>query len=604
MAKIALVLATNYEKVKPVFSNQYLWCFIGKNIDLRNRISKKFSEKRRFHVKDRLHKIAEEFRKPYLEFVADLGSQQDRPLYWWASRFASKSPFQTDFFLLLCYKILVKRLIDEFLKRQQNLYMFIEDPWLFFDLKREYKSKNIIFIGNKYAIYREKLFFIAKGIFYRVLLIAYLIISKSLTILFFKRKIDLNESNKVVGILSFAEERAFTADNEYKDPYTGDLSQFLKKNGFQVIRPILINIPIKLIRKVCSCKSNLWPLINDFKIQDLKNIFKYWKLEIKQDPILKGYTLSTLLKREQLEEFSKVGFNRYLILFNIVKRFLSRKYCSALIYLYENQPWEKIVCMAAKEVGNIKLIGYQHSTIPKFLLMYFLGKKEAEFIPLPDRIITNSYFHKSLLEKSNYPKNKLTVGGSWRYEYLFENSKFSISIRKDAKNIRVLVALPVNKDEAKMILETIYRACSNNDKELKLTFLIKAHPDIPLNKLKLDIHKINNFNFINDPLYKVIKEADIVISSGTPSVEALYCGKNIIRIIPETMLDLDPLSGLGISQVLTCYDESEFKEKILIAVQKIKNNAVEYKKPIEFFEKVKPEVWIKELSDQNVSETQ
>lgn len=99
------------DEVSNVLAEDGQWCYLGKDVVARRKISRVLGEKRRFLLTDRLHGIATKLRQPFLDYIAELGRTQRNSVIWWASRFASKSPFQTDFFLLVCYKALATELI-------------------------------------------------------------------------------------------------------------------------------------------------------------------------------------------------------------------------------------------------------------------------------------------------------------------------------------------------------------------------------------------------------------------------------------------------------------------------------------------------------------
>lgn len=575
------------------------WCYIGKNAIEREKIAGTIGEDKRFYLKDRLHRIAEEFRQPYLDFVAGLGKHQKNALSWWSSRFASKSPLQTDFFLLLCYRVLIDNVIKEFTKKKQSIGIFVEDPWIFFDLKDTYsKRENISFSGNRCALYARSLFFLIRGFLFRIFLLIYLSLGKFLVLHYLRKRkpIVARREYRSVGIMSYGEERAFSSDG-YEDPYTGKLSDFLKANGIPTMRLVLPSFPLSLSKKIGKIGDIAWPLILEVSARDLVEIIRYWCPSFPSSNLtINNYDVHFLLKREMLEEFSMMGFNRCLIFYRVMSRFLRRNWCYALIYLYENQPWEKIFCMAARDAGNVKLIGYQHSTIPRFLLMYFMGNGEGEIMPLPHKVLTNGNFTtQRLMEEGNYPAGKILQGGSWRYAYLLDVETPCIS-RQDSGSINVLVALSIDKSMANLLLSSLVLSFPDGGRSLGIQFCIKPHPDVPLSKLHVSHPGFGNFRVTDKPFRVLLEEMDIVVSSGSAGLEATLYGRKVVRIVYENIIDSDPLAGVKMPNVVHCFTE-DVKQGIIEMRDELEiptNYIHDFKK--DFFDRINTEVWLRQLA--------
>lgn len=585
------------KKVKKILQRDIKWCYVGKDISIRENISNVLGKENRFYLKNRLNKIAEEFSQPYLDFVSELGRLQDNKLHWWASRFASKSPYQTDFYLLFCYEVLVSRLIAEFVNKQQNICIFIEDNWLFFSIVTRYKvSENILFLGNCLKIFCDVFLLICRGVIYRILVAGRLFTLWLIAFLYYgnRKPIYVQQGLSTVGIISYAEGRALTSGN-FIDYYTGGLSEFLETNNRKVLRPLFLLFPISLIRKIKRLRGTLWPLILDVCITDFLQILKYWKPEINSGKacVIGEFSVRLLLKREILDEFSKTGFNLYLIYHRVLKRFFRKNWCHAITYLFENQPLEKIMCLAARDAGKVKLVGYQHSSVFKFLFSYFFGEGEKEFIPLPDKIIVNGNNAYNILRKEGYPFEKLEIGGAWRYAYLFDEVEKKKNFTNPAK-VNLLVLLPVSKHISEFVVEAMIQYYVKN-KDIRI--LIKPHPLMPIEKLNIKQEQIADFKLVNKPLNEIINEFQVALYCNTTAgVESFFYGKIVIRVLLENYIDVDPMAGFDASEIIQCY-EDELSEKIDAAVLKAQNPNIDggRSNPERFFSKVVPSVWLQAL---------
>lgn len=596
-----MIIISSYNKLKKVkrfLRNDTKWCYVGKDICIREKISETLGKGNRFYLKDRLNKVAEEFSQPYLDFVANMGMCQRNKLQWWASRFASKSPYQTDFYLLFCYEVLVNRLITEFVDKKQDICVFIEDNWLFFSIVTRYKtSEGPLFFGNYLKVFQDGILLVCRGIICRALLAVRLFLLWFVVFLNYENKkpVRVQQGGNIIGIFSHAEERALDS-NKFVDHYTCGLSEFLEGNNTKVLRPLFLLFPVSLFKKINKFSDTLWPLILDVRITDFLQILRYWKPEINSGKacVIGEFSVRLLLKREILDEFSKTGFNLYLILFKVMKRFFSRKWCSVLIYLFENQPIEKIMCLAAKDAGGVKLVGYQHSSVFKFLFSYFLGEGEREFIPLPDKIIVNGNNALNLLKEEGYPLERIAVGGAWRYTYLFENIKQRMS-SKNSDMVGLLVLLPVSKHISEFVIDAIVQYYSKNS-EIKI--LIKPHPLMPLERLSVKKEQLDIFEITNKPLHDVMKDCQIVLYCNTTAgIESFFYGKIVIRLLLENYIDVDPLAGFDAPEIIQSY-EDDLSEKIEEAIRKVKNPDIRNSAGSleRFFSKVAPNVWLQTLN--------
>ncbi len=601
---IIIALPDTRKKIMKLPNKAVNWCYIGKNIDIREKFVDVLGKENKLYLKDKLHKVAEELRQPFLDFVSDIGKLQNDKRNWWASRFASKSPFQTDFFLLLCYEKLIEKIIQEFDDKMESICIIVEDPWLFTQLKRiNFKNQKIVFIGHPYLL-RKKFLWLIRGITYRLMLLLYLITQKWITYYFYTREIldAIRKKGKTVALLSYIDESTFSnKENKYKDKYlSGDMEDFLSSKGIAVVRLSYLQFPLKLISKCRTSTNTIWPLILDLKLKEMiVSILAWWQ------PKIRDYTkifvndtpIDILFQRERWMEFGLMVFNLNLMYYYCISNFFSKGWCKVLVYTFENQPFEKMICMAGDNYPNIKLIGYRNSHSPWFYLSLFLGKGEYEAVPLPDRIITmGNHTFRTFYEKGGYAESILRNGGAWRYTYLWKND-FKIQLTKEPKT--VLVATPIDPLIAKALLLDLKRAFHNTYIDIK--FLIKCHPSTPFSSLKIEMYN-NLFHIVNDSIEQLFDTVETVIyTTSTVGIESLVKGKKVIRFIPENLVTADPLDGITSDLYFTCY-EGDCLSVILNALQSTitekKKTAITQLK-CDYFDKVNHDLWLKEISTSN-----
>lgn len=600
---IIVTLLNKIEKIKYLLNDnpEAKWCYIGKEVAKREKIANIFGLERRFYLKERLHKIAEKLRQPYLDFVAALGERQEDQLNWWASRFASKSNFQTDFFLLLCYKALVIELVQE-MASKEGLVIFIEDPWLFVDLQNVNNSvtrqKNVKFLGYS-NIFLNKFFYFTKGVIYRFLLTGWFVMAKLLMRYYHngRKPKALEIKNSAVCILNPAEMRAFK-DGLYVNNYMPGLTKLYERNGIPHFHLYPLPFPLSTARYVGRNKEILWPLINDAKFSSLaKRIFKYWKPSLNHNVLddINGYQISLLLERERWFEFSSVGFNLQLILLDALNYFFRKKWCNTIIYIFENQPWEKMLCMSAQR-NDIKSFGYQHSSIWKFFLSQFAGKRESSFMPLPHKIITAGSYFAQLYKEGGIPEEKIAVGGAWRYSPLLNNVQNNGFLKRDNNSkIVIIVSLPIYISISKSMLKNISNMISNNHLNKGVELWLKPHTASSVSKLNILNDFPCEYRVVNEPFYELLKCVDIVISSASTSgLEAFLYGKKVIFYVPENFIPTGALFDIKEKGIYKWYEGEEFDINFLKKHLSISENIEEIKR--KYFDEINEETWLKFIS--------
>ncbi len=581
-------------KIKKIMKPGTEWCYLGKNVEKRKKISGILGEGKRFYLKDRLHLISERFRQPYIDLIAEFGKKQKNQLNWWAGKFASKSHLQTDFFLLFCYKVLAIELIRS-RPEGKELIIFIEDPWLFADVKNICGGRNIKFFGITNFLFLKS-FLILRGIVCRLLLLAWIIIARGLAYFYHtgKKPAALERGESAVGIINPAEPRCFK-DGRYTDNYMPGLADFYREQNIPFFYIYLLRYPLSTAKYIGKNKEILWSVILDtIFFNALKRVFEYW------NPVSNGisrylgeYDIGFLLDREKKLEFSSAGFNVHLILHDTLDSFFKKKWCASVIYIFENQPWEKMLCMAARK-NNIRLVGYQHSAISRFYLSQFIGKRERFFVPLPDKLITAGEHSANLYREGGMPEDKIFISGAWRYLHLIDNSASPSFRDEDFKQKPlILIALCPDIFVSKSMLENIYKSITKKGLDKKVDFWIKPHPGNTINELKKVSKLISRYPVTNESFKALLKKMDIVISSASVSgLEVFLYGKKVILYIPENMLAADPLLDIDHERIYKWYEGEDIDTGSLENIPPILDvdnlNALKAK----YFSAVKREVWL------------
>lgn len=535
MAEIIITDLSKPYTYKHKIKQGWQWAYMGKNIPERERIASILGNECRYLYADELKEISYRYKQKFLDWVSAIGKQYSKPIFWWTTRLASKSTFQTDFYLLFCYLVLLRKWSDQ---KNKKLIIFIEDAFLLEAAKDNLKSPNndnIFFNISRYYYIKQYSYLTIRF----MLIPSYFLIKYTIYYLLnwiLKRKYKKEFLFKTdVLIHTWVEHRSFKNNKNFSDFYFGNLYSIYNEHAYKVATLSQFKLDRRLLKRSYQFK-NILPLsyFMSFKTV-LKVFFTYMPLFNTSQPLLDKFDLKFLLKGEKLKEKASPGIRIYYLEYQIYKQFsksMKNTGLKAIIYPFENQPWEKVMLLAfKKERVPFKTIGYQHSSIPELLLLYDFGKDEMDKLPLPYMILTNGSYNEKRLKKAGFPC--VCNGGSLRYQ------SRQFKQRNPENNILLLCSVSIEHT-----LALIYfgiKKLANSSKSI----LIKLHPDVSKKKVMHYIKKLpSQMDFASGSLYDLQNKFDTVIHTGTTAaIECLAMGKKVYKLKTE-LLDIDPLDGL------------------------------------------------------------
>lgn len=587
MKDIVVLYAGDAKRALTVVADKpFGWLYLGQNIKQKEDIIKVLGRENRYFTVDLLQKVASQQKQPFLDFIAELGSHQKNMLHWWASNIAYRNTFMPcNLFLFWCYLVIFEKVCSE-KSDEKLLIVLIEDHWLYRQLWVNYREEGeFSFLSRKSAL-PELLKTKARasaGRTYILLNAAFQALrSRSVPS---KARVDSNKKDKKqVHIYSWIQDRFFGENEKFNDAYFGRLPEMLAADSFDVAYISQPFISEALKRKCLDYDKYEFNFLDRYI--SLSDILKclFTSFQIFHSNQQKKFKI--LLQRQAAHEISSVP--SHLLYYFAFKRWLTQINHNAItiVYPFENQPWEKMLCTATKESGkNIKLIAYQHSVVPPLLLNYFLGAGESDIMPLPHVIVTNGEHTLELLKNANYGNANLINGGALRYEHLYQEK--SSHTKEEQKTKTVLVALPYL---AKLALE-MFLVAINSLQDENIRVIIKPHPIVPLERLKIrPLHWPVHFQKTDKPMQEILREVDLVVySSTTTGLEAFLAGIPVIKYYSEHFLDLDTLSADG-SAVKSCF-ENNMGEVILSALKENGSYTTQTRNIEQFFSPVNEDVW-------------
>ncbi|MBI4596982.1 MAG: hypothetical protein HY737_01090 [Candidatus Omnitrophica bacterium] len=564
-----IVIAAHQVKKRLVQSAKISsWCYLGTDLATRTRISALIPQAVSVSIGEPLNDIALELKSSFVDWIAAIGDAQRLSPRWWGSKMASKVPVQTDLFLLVCYSQLIRAWGCGERVAPAELIV-VEDPWLFGLLRRHAAmAPRLEFRGGAgtLRVVLDALYWLAKIPWSAAFTVRWALQAMMMTRASWrgaKRPKAPCGGERGIFLYTWIEPRSFTSDGTLHDPYTGRLMELLTRQGERVRRLTPIKVPQRLLARLRRDAPQTVLTARYLRLSDvlLAGMTCVRIRGVSRHAIFRQLNYTALLHRELLREWGDPSF-AYTWLFYRAMRRLAREWKDAVkcvIYPFENQPWEKLLCLAFRqEASSVRLIGYQHALIQPLWLSYFPGKTEFAGAPMPDRVVTNGPVSFQLLRAAGYPAKQLVDGGALRYEHLFSASS---APRGDAlrspDTLSVLVALPISQGQARALLHDLLELFSapwmDERRASMVRFIVKPHPDTPIAQVMGRATFPAWFTLSEEPLTSLLAHTDVYLAATSSSArwEAHALGLPVLKYTDE-FIDLDRLELPNLPREIRC----------------------------------------------------
>jgi surface carbohydrate biosynthesis protein (TIGR04326 family) len=536
-----------FKALRQLKGKNFRWAYLGEDITHFIAVARQVEDAgERIEIGDKLQDIAQSLRQAYIDYVGKL-SITNNSLMWWVGSLSEKNPYVSRTFLYACYVKLCQAIVNS--SRNENLVFIGENKAI-----RQCITANLINsphhnIQRIEAPVREfcysfkdasrlaclKAYFLARTIFHVCLARRYRIKAMSP----YKEGLTL--------IHNWVDLRSFNDKGEYRDTYLGGLADHLKSKGKKVfIVPYILNTASyrQTLKKLERSLNSFLLAESYLTVGDVCRVFLKMLRNVPRKryfPAFEGIKVSSIIMNDQWKDWAGNSPASNLLLYEAVRRWKNAGVpIETFIYTYENQVWEKAYCLAFRKFYPLtKIIGYQHTNVPKMLLLYFFAKEELPILPFPDKVITAGKHTANLLKASGYDPTKVISGGAIRYESLL--SKKAAAVKKDVANPVILVTLSADKNETIELVWKVLQAFGQM-KQYKIVF--KLHPVCPYRLIVKEIGSLpEHFTIADRPVGDLLRESNVLLySSSTTSIEAIASGIPILQVKSDFTIDRDNLA--------------------------------------------------------------
>lgn len=492
--------------------------------------------------------ISEDFKtrflREYVDLIGTLGEEYSNRL-WWATDISSKNRFTSRLPLFL-YQFITA--VGAAKLKDYDCLIIFNPPWVIISsltaMLREHKLKFVLH-GNAH----EKIISVGIGWLTGILAIFYRMLKTAYHLYYAKIKLSRKLRERIghdcayYVIKTFIYNHSFSEAGNYRDAFFGSLPDFLKeKNKSVLVYAVIAGNYMHCIESIKKCQSQLiMPLelllsLSDILLAAYQVLFH--TIKIKKEVFFFGYDVKDVIKNELLQTFNGIRFYQFLHYWS-AKKLFSMLSVETFLMTCENNPWEKMCILAAREYSpDTTIIGYQHTVVPQSAANMFSSSKDKELVPSPDKILTVGESPKKIMERyGNYEKGTIEPACGLRFEYLF-----NLPLNERRRTNTILVALEGVFEVYKMA-----NYAYNQLKDSPYTVIIRTHPVLPIKKLRRKLVK----EFGSSPNVQISKQkslkqdiesADMVIYWGsTVGLEALSMGKPVVHFQTGSVLSYDPL---------------------------------------------------------------
>jgi len=252
----------------------------------------------------------------------------------------------------------------------------------------------------------------------------------------------------------------------------------------------------------------------------LKLIGKKWRPSKK----LRHGDYGWLIKRATAHEASGAGAAMTAWQIHCQNRWLDATRPSAVIWPWENHPWEKAMARACS-ARKIPTAGYLHTVIGPQMINNSAKMNPDGLKAVPDRLLLIGPGYIPTVESMGLPGDRLVVAGTTRFAKA-QGAAF------DPEG-PVFVALSSNQSASRQMLKAVDRASQCGRK-----FLIKAHPMYPVEIAQSEkVRETSKGLMQQDGLSAVLYCASVV------GLEAMLLGIPTLRFFPDDSVAMDVLPG-------------------------------------------------------------
>lgn len=525
----------------------FSWAYLGRDVTEFRRLEGAVAGRGAYvETADMFHAAAEQVRDPYFEYVYRLGKELNS-LRWWVSAASHRGSYTSWTYHQACCLKAAIELISSWAGALPLVVVVADEP------VRLALSLNLAqFSGVKILGVRRPTFMtpIMDALRMAVHRIAYLLREgRRLLVAGFMTRAEVPPGGPMALLISPVDAAAVGEQRPFSEAYFGDLADQLARRGHKVGLVPFVSRGMSYGAALSRLRAEAHPVLVPHRWLKVRDLF--WAVAQTLPPLptpralptLEGMDISPLIREERRLDWISNWSAESLLMAALVRRWAARDFqIRRLIYLYENNPWERALCWATRQLlPGTDLVAFQHSRLPRFLLKFFLAPGEEAIQPQPHRIVTPGAYGARLLCDNGHSQARIRVGGGLRSQRFLSMSASGVGAADDSREPLVLVALQMGWEDTAELLDQVGEAFVN---DTIVRVVVKPHPLLPLHEIEdrlgkpLPVH----LRVSHEPLSDLLRQASVLVYGGsTACIEALIFEVPLVHVRPWFISDTDPL---------------------------------------------------------------
>lgn len=533
--------------LKEAGSSQIHWVYLGQSILEHRRVSDQFRGQGEYiDAANQFHGWTRELREPYLKYLFDIGRELDS-LSWWLTPASWRNSFVSSAFRHACH-LKTGLEITAAWDRPDLLVLVAEAP-----VCRSIESS----IGNNpdisvavYGLIRRKPL---SSVFDTLAMLGHraVFVMRELSRIFQSRRSHPRPASPAPDaslLISWGTSASLLQGGEFHQFFFGDLADHLADHDRRVVIVPMILKEVGYKEALEQLKESRLPLCLPHSLFGVLDPLKAVISSLRKPPGPKrflhfsGMDMAPLFEPELRQYWVSNQSAAQFMMTHLVRRWGKWSPSIArIVYMYENQPWERAICWQAKRsLPNAKLMGYSPTPVSKLLLNFFLAPGEAKIAPLPDRIVTVGKRSARLYSSDGYDPESVKVGGALRMQDLEALGSYDQQ-RPPAQDRFVLVAPSIGLDET---AELAYMAAHLFDEDAGVRVVLKCHPMLPFERVRklIGAPLPPHVQISDEPIKDLILKSSVMIySNSSVCIDSLALGVPVVNLRPRFDISLDPL---------------------------------------------------------------
>ena len=545
----------------------FTWVYLGRDVNEFRSLERLISERGLFlDTTDLVYRTAERLREPYYEYVYQMGKALNS-LRWWVSIASHRGCYTSWTFHQACCLRAALDLISSWSGTAPLLVISADEP-VRLALGRNLPGKTGVKVCG---LPRWSILMPVVDVFRMVLhRIAYLVReSCRLIVARYRSPEKFLPSSPVTLLISPVDAAALAQKGHLSEAYFGNLAVELSQQDRTVVQVPFVSrgLPYQTALKRLQLEAqptlipHRWLGVRDLLWTVAMTLLPPPRLQVM--PRLDGMDVEPLMAQERRLDWISNWCAEGLLMAALVRCWAAAEVpIHRIIYLYENNPWERALCWAARELlPETFLVAYQHSRLPQYLLKFFLAPGEETIQPQPHRIVTAGSYNAQMLGRNGHSPARIRVGGGLRSQGLLSRWESSPGLRQNGGGRRILVLLQMEWEDTVELLDCVDELFVN-DKTIQI--MVRPHPLLPSHEIEKRLGRRIPADICasDQPLSDLLLgSAAALYVASTACIEAMSLEIPTVHVRPRFVLDTDPLEHARDAR-LEATGAKELREKI------------------------------------------